>query len=66
MQFDISMYMEFHGKFPRGEKCWTFSIMNDEGKRELYFAPCSTFHSARDHARNFFRDYPNVTIYVMP
>jgi hypothetical protein len=64
--FDISMYMEFHGKLPRGEKCWTFAIRNDEGKREMYFAPYSTFCLARDYARDFFKNYPDVTIYVMP
>jgi hypothetical protein len=64
--FDISMYMEFHGELPRGEKSWTFSIRNDEGKRETYFAPCSMFRFARDYAREHFKNYPNATIYVMP
>jgi hypothetical protein len=64
--FDISMYMEFYGKLPRGERCWTFSIKNDEGKREMYFSPYSTFCFARDYAREYFRDYPDATIYVMP
>jgi hypothetical protein len=64
--FDISMYMEFHGKPPCGEGSWTFSILTTDGERVMCFAPYSTFRLARYHARIFFKDYPDATIYVMP
>jgi hypothetical protein len=64
--FNTFGYLNCHGKSPRGTGCWILAIKNRRGKLRLCYAPYGTLTSAKKYAREYFRDYPNAEIYVMP
>jgi hypothetical protein len=64
--FNTFGYRNCHGKSPRGEGCWILAIKSRRGKLKLCYAPYGTLTSAKKYAREYFRDYPNAEIYVMP
>jgi hypothetical protein len=65
-KFNTFGYRNCHGESPCGEGCYIFTIKNGRGKPKLCYAPYGTFMSAKKYAREYFRDYPNAEIYVMP
>jgi hypothetical protein len=64
--FDTTIYEGSHGKLPRGEGMWIFSIRNRRGRRELYFAPYGTLTAAKTHAKEFFKNSSADIIHIMP
>jgi hypothetical protein len=65
-KFNTFGFLNCHGKSPRGEGCYIFSIKTGRGKPILCYAPYGTFADAKKYAKDFFKDHPNAEIYVMP